>query len=331
MKSVLHCGGRGPCSVHIFLIFLLLALLSSPVLADEVGKATDEAVAETAAAQEPPPLPLHQFEGNGGAFTTNIAYLVNPPPKGEVFGLPSIGYIHVYMGYGRNLDCFTATWTLWDRLELGAAWNYFDSGDLKTEVYKATSGAVDLDNNHVQLWHLNARVQIFSDAGPDQWRPAVTVGVHYKYNSTIDDLDKELGGGLTDIGIEDNKGVDFTLYATKTFLIGTHPVCASAGLRATKAAHCGLLGFTDDYTFQGEFNVVTPICDKVWFAAEYKMKPDEYTTVPGLIEEENDWWTIDLAYIANSHLTVAVGYGHFGWILNHRANQSLGIALKYEF
>ena len=46
---------------------------------------------------------------------------------------------------------------------------------------------------------------------------------------------------------------------------------------------------------------------------------------------EDDWWTIDAAYVVNKHLTVAAGYGHFGDVLNHEANNAWGLTVKYEF
>ena len=46
---------------------------------------------------------------------------------------------------------------------------------------------------------------------------------------------------------------------------------------------------------------------------------------------EDDWWTIDAAYVVNKHLTLAVGYGHFGAVLNHESNGVWGITTKWEF
>ena len=46
--------------------------------------------------------------------------------------------------------------------------------------------------------------------------------------------------------------------------------------------------------------------------------PNEYTAVPGLIEGEDDW------------MTAAIGYARFGDVLNHEANDSVGVALKWE-
>ena len=44
-----------------------------------------------------------------------------------------------------------------------------------------------------------------------------------------------------------------------------------------------------------------------------------------------DWWTLDAAYVVSPHMTVAVGYGHFGGVLNHEANGVWGVTTKWEF
>jgi hypothetical protein len=80
-----------------------------------------------------------------------------------------------------------------------------------------------------------------------------------------------------------------------------------------------------------EGNVVVFVTGNFALAAEYKQEATDYKTVPGLIGEAGDWWTIDAAYVVNKHLTFAVGYGHFGTVLNNEANAVLGITTKYEF
>jgi hypothetical protein len=330
MSSTSRCGVRWGWFV---LPILALVLLSSSVAFAEDPAPAKDTPADKPAAADPPPLPLHQFEGNGGLFVTPQAYLVNPCPDGKFFGLPALGYIHVNMGHGRHLEAITVTGTLAERVELGFAWNFFDTGDLGKETYKASAGLVELSEDVVNLLHFNVRGQVLKDAGPDDWMPALTLGVHYKVNLNISDLDDDLMGGIEAMGIEDDQGVDFTLVATKYLKPDWMPVplIVTAGVRATRAAHVGLLGFTEDYTFQGEFSVCTHITPELWFAAEYKFKPSEYEPVPGLIEREQDWWTIDFAYLVSSQFSVAIGYGHFGWVLNHEANRSFGIAVKFEF
>ena len=91
-----------------------------------------------------------------------------------------------------------------------------------------------------------------------------------------------------------------------------------------------MAGFTDDYSFLFEGNVVVFITDRLALAAEYKQQANDYEPTP-LIKKSGDWWTIDAAYVVSKHLTVAAGYGHFGGVLNHDANGVWGITTKYEF
>ncbi len=282
------------------------------------------------AQDEPPPLPLHGIEGSGGVFSTYTAYLVNPAREGKVFGLPSLGEAYVSLGNGRHLSALTLTETLWDRLELGYAFDYFTLGDLPEDIKKATG--ISIDDDAVKLHNFNARLLLLKENSFEQpWLPALTAGVHYKYNENIDDIDDDLFGTLEAIGIEDNSGVDFTLTASKLITALPRPVLVSAGLRSTEAAHLGLLGFTDDRTVVGEGHLVVFATDRLLVGGEYRQKPSEYRRIPGLVEKEDDWWTLVAAYLINDHLTVSGGYGHFGDVLNHEADQSFGIKAKWEF
>jgi hypothetical protein len=109
------------------------------------------------------------------------------------------------------------------------------------------------------------------------------------------------------------------------------PLLLNVGVRATKAAHLGLLGFTGDYRYVFEGNAVLFLTSNFALAAEYRQKPDEYRPIGSLVKAEADWLTFDAAYVINNHLTVAAGYGHFGDVLNHTANGVWGIANKFEF
>jgi len=277
-----------------------------------------------------PPLPLHQIEGNGGIFSTLSAYLVNPPRNGEALGRPSVGFSFVDIGHGRNLEAFTLTETPWKRLELGYGYERLALGDLPQAVEQATKIRIRDDEAH--LHNFNARLQVLKEGEFDQkWTPALTLGAHYKYNETVNRINDDLGGALKGIGIKDNQGVDFTLYASKMITFLPRPVLLEVGGRATKAAHLGLLGFTDEYNFFFEGNLVVFVTDSLALAAEYRQKPNEYQPIGNLIKPEDDWWTIDAAYVVNNHFTVAAGYGHFGNVLNHEANGAWGLTVKYEF
>lgn len=298
------------------LVLAVFAALGSPALADD----------------EPPPLPLHTFEGTGGAFTTQQAYLVNPAPEKGVLGLPSFGYIHVHMGNGKHLEAATATETVWGRLELGYGLNYLDMGDLPEDVERTFGDTVKISDHAVTLHNFNARYNLVREGDFDiEWMPAITFGIHYKQNDTIEDLDDDLGGALAGLGIEDDAGFDFTATATKRITSLPVPFALSLTVRSTESAHAGLLGFTGERKIVFEAGICAMVADGVFAAAEYRQKPDEYTPVPGLLEGEDDWWTVDVCFVVSSHVTIAVGYAHFGNVLNHEANKSYGIAVKFEF
>jgi len=305
---------------------IAITLLTTSVL--HAGGAT--AKTEPAPAEKGPPLPLHQIEGNGGIFSTLSAYLVNPPRNGEPIGRPSIGAAFVDLGHGRNLEALTLTETPWDRLELGYAYDRLDIGDLPQAIQNLTT--IGIKEDAVDLHNFNARLALLKEGEYNQdWLPAVTAGVHYKVNTSFNDINNELGNTLHNIGIPSNSGVDYTLYATKLFKNLPRPVLVNAGLRATKAAHLGLLGFTDHYSVNLEGSVGVFLTDKLILAAEYRQKPNDYKAIPGLIAAEDDWWTIDLAYVVSNNFTVALGYGHFGGVLNHNANAAIGVTIKNEF
>jgi len=290
------------------------------------ARADDAPVAPPAQPAKPAPLPLHQIEGSGGIFSTLSAYIVNPPRGGEAVGRPSVGFAYVHLGNGRALEAFTLTESPWKRLELGYASDSLNLGDLPQDIERATG--VRLRDHGVRLDVLSARLLLLEEGDTT---PALTAGVHYKSNDGIGRIDSDLGGALRASGIEDTSGVDYTLYASKLIKSLPAPLLLNAGIRATKAAHIGLLGFTGDYKYVFEGNAVLFVTGNFALAAEYRQKPNEYQPIGNLVKGEADWWTFDAAYVVNSHFTVAAGYGHFGGVLNHTANGVWGITTKFEF
>jgi hypothetical protein len=306
--------------------------LSADVTTNETATAASPAAPATA--DKPAPLPLHQIEGNGGIFATLSAYIVNPPRNGEPVGRPSVGFAYVDLGHGQDLEALTLTESPLSRLELGYGYNNFNLGNLPLAVKQATG--LNLNESSVELHNFNARFQILKEGEFDQkWLPALTAGVHYKYNATYNDVNSQLDGTLKAIGVSQNDGVDFTLYASKMFTQLPRPVLLELGGRATEGIWNGLLGFTDSYNFLFEGNVVVFVTSNLALAAEYKQMATDYKTVSAggtsLIGKASDWWTIDAAYVVNKHLTLAVGYGHFGTVLNNTADGVWGVTTKWEF
>ncbi len=344
MKANPHIQARPHTKTKIFrqpALFLALAVAAAtaPALraADEPQTNSPSAAqpASGAPAEKPAPLPLHQIEGNGGIFSTLSAYIVNPPRDGELVGRPSVGFAFIDIGHGQNLEAVTLTESPLKRLELGYGWDYMNLGDLPQALRDA--GIVHYHQGDVQLHNFNARYQILSEGEFDQkWLPAITAGVHYKYNDGIDtvrdqvtsDAKSDLLGGA---GLSRKQGVDYTLYASKLFTQLPRPVLLELGGRATEAVWDGLGGFTHSYNAVFEGNVVVFITGKFVIAAEYKEQPRNYQAIGNLVKREGDWATLDAGYVVSKNLTVAAGYGHFGNVLNHEANGVWGFTTKWEF
>ena len=318
--------------VHPRALWIALLLTAASVIglrAQDTNPPPTQAAVQ-AKAEKPAPLPLHQIEGNGGIFSTLSAYIVNPPRDGEPVGRPSVGFAYVNLGHEQNLEALTITESPFKRLELGYGWDRLGLGDLPLALRNA--GIENYHADEVELHNFNARFQIVKEGEFDQkWIPALTAGVHYKYNDGINDVNQQTGGALNSIGIKHNDGVDYTLYASKLFTQLPRPALLELGGRATEGIWNGLGGFTDNYSFLFEGNVVVFVTGSFALAAEYRQQPNDYKPIGTLVRAEGDWWTIDAAYVVNKHLTLAAGYGHFGGVLNHDANGVWGVTTKWEF
>ena len=326
----------------IRLALLLAALLPAAcqnMKADETS--TNAPPAQSASTAKPaekgPPLPLHQIEGNGGIFATLSAYIVNPPRNGEPVGRPAVGFSYVNLGSDKNLEALTLTESPFSRLELGYGWDNLGIGDLPLALDRALPGGYNGPDD-VQLHNFNARFQILKEGEFDQkWLPALTAGVHYKYNDGISDIRNavKIGAGGADVlgnaRLSREQGVDYTLYASKLFTQLPRPVLLELGGRATRGVWEGLGGFTPSYRAVFEGNAVVFVTSSIALAAEYKEQPRNYNNIGSLVQKEGDWWTIDAAYVVNNHLTLAAGYGHFGKVLNNDADGVWGITTKWEF
>lgn len=280
-----------------------------------------------------PPLPTHQVEGNSGVFITPTAYFANPAEPDEVFGLPSISGTYAYIGE-KDFEAFVVTENLWGRVEFGYALERIGLGDWPDDVRTATGMHVD---NHALMHNFNARLMVIEEAGLDRgWMPAVTLGAHFKWNQSHDDIDEQLDGTCDMLGSDHDSGIEFTAVATKTVAnVLPRPLILSAGLRNGDAIHTGLLGFAGERRTTFEGSLIYFLSDKLLIAGEYRQKSNlcDQITVGGidLVKAENDWWDICLAYIVSDHVTVAGGYANFGNILNHREDNVWAIQVKYEF
>ena len=279
--------------------------------------------------KEGPPLPFHCIEGYSGGAITPLAYICNACPKGQILGKPSVAYTFVLLG-SRKLHVVSVVQPFLERFEFGYAYNRLDVGSLHDDITKA---GLNLGRDHVQLHHFNLRCQILPENSFDLPLPAVTAGVHFKYNDGIARMDRSLGGALKTIGYHRNEGTDFTLTATKMFpkLAFGRPVILTAGLRNSRASQLGLLGFGDSCATTVEGSVVYLPLDNVALAYEFRQKNSPYHQLPKLIGREQAWHAFSTSWIINNNLTLTGALGVFGNIANARDDCAFIVQVKYEF
>ncbi len=278
-----------------------------------------------------PPLPFHTIEGYGGGAITPMAYLVNPGPKDEIFGYPAIAFSNVIAGQ-KNLQAFTYTETLLDRIELGFGLDRFGIGTLGSDIQKATK--VDIGRNDVYLYNFNIRGLLLEENSFGLPLPAITAGAHFKVNDGIADINRRLGGALSGIGYEDSWGIDYTLTASKTLVepwTFQRPLILTAGGRNSEAANLGFLGFGGKRHTTFEGSVAYLPTDWLLVAYEFRQKANEYSEIPGLVKGEDNWHAIDVSWIINKRLTLVAGWGAFGTLANTTENGAWWLQLKYEF
>jgi len=106
-----------------------------------------------------------------------------------------------------------------------------------------------------------------------KWIPALTFGAHYKYNDSYNDINSQLSGTLKAIGVSQNDGVDFTLYASKLFTQLPRPVLVGTGRSAQpRASGMDCLASRTNTNFVFEGNVVVFVTDSIALAAEYRQQ-----------------------------------------------------------
>jgi len=288
---------------------------------------------ETKDSQQAPPLPTHCVHGYSGIFITPTAYFANPAAEGEFWGKPSVSGSFAWMR-NKNYQSFAVTENILGNIELGYAIERIGLGDWPKEVREATGSKIDKKG---MVHNFNIRTMVIKEGGLDcEWMPAVTTGVHFKWNDGLTTLNRQLGGTCDALGADHSFGTEFTLTASKTFVgILPRPFILSAGLRNSDAIHTGLFGFAGERRTTFEGNAVYFLTDKLLLAAEYRQKPDllDQCSAGGkhLIKAENDWWDICLAYILNDRTTIAGGYANFGNILNTREDNVWALQIKHEF
>jgi len=290
--------------------------------------ATPQAPAKEAAVKGPP-LPFHSIEGYSGGSITPMGYLCNCGPEACRCSKPSVSYSFLNIG-SREMHVLSVTQVLFRRIEIGYAANFLNVGSLVDDVRSRTGVSL---RDHVTLHHFNLRGQLVEENSYDLPLPAVTAGVHFKYNDGVGKMNSQLGGALSAIGYEKSHGVDYTLTATKMFpkLAFGRPLILTGGLRNSAAAQIGLLGFGNDRKWTFEGSVVCLPTDFIVLGYEFRQKENPYNIVKDLVGKEDNWHAFSVSWIVNNRLTFSAVYGMMGNVANARTDDALGLQLKFEF
>jgi len=259
-----------------------------------------------------------------------MAYLTNPGPEGTMLAMPSVSFTYLQFG-SKNLQTFAVTETFFRRVEVGYAASRLYLGSFPHVLRENTGAAID--RNAVYLHHFNLRAMLVEEDSFDLPLPAITAGVHFKYNDGISTLDHRLSGALAAIGFDRSNGVDFVVTASKTIpnaLFG-RPLMGSVGVRNSQAAQLGYLGFSSHWTTTLEANVVCLVTDWLAIGYEFRQKTNPYRHLDGLIGEEHNWHAVCAGWIVNEHLTIAAGWADMGTMVNSDNSNAVILQVKFEF
>ena len=286
--------------------------------ADEATVAAATDAAPTEAAEGTSRLPKvarrHTIEGVGGGLLVPTAYLANPGPQDEIFGMPAVSGTYMGGGFGRkHIASVAVSETLFGRVELSYAVSRLEVGNSNHVVNKTI--ATDLKDRGYWLHNFNIRGLLIEEDSFDLPLPAVTAGASFKYNENISDVNDRLFLGLDTVGYERSSGKEFTLSATKQFhLEPVPPLEVTVGVRHSEAAEAGFLGFTDHYQTTIEISVTAYPLEWMAITYEFRRRQQVYSDlpIPGMLRGEENWYAITVSLLPYENLTIDVGVVFFG-------------------
>lgn len=252
------------------------------------------------------------IEGSGGG---GIATWATVTGYGEEDGIGGNAHVTLVDLPDYQFRTAGAAIGLWDRVELSAARQEFDTGD--------TGALLGLGQGFTFAQDvIGVKVRLTGDAVYDQdrWMPQIAVGAQHKRN--------DQGAIITAVGGQDDQGTEFFVAATKLFL--ARSVLVSGAVRYTNANQTGLLGFggdaNDDREAQFEGSVGWLLSRNLVVGAEYRTKPDNLS-----FAAENDWFDVYAAYALNKHLSVTAAWADLGSIATFDDQRGLYVSLQAGF
>lgn len=252
------------------------------------------------------------IEGSGGGGLSTWATITGYGEEDGIGGNAHVTFVDLPDYQFRTAGVAVG---LWDRVELSAARQEFDTG--------AAGALLGLGQGFTFTQDvIGVKVRLTGDAVYDQdsWVPQIAVGLQHKTN--------DQGAIIAAVGGQDDEGAEVYVAATKLFL--AESVLVSGAVRWTNANQTGLLGFggdaNDEREAQFEGSVGWLLSRNLVVGAEYRTKPDNLS-----FAEEDDWFDVYAAWAFNKHLSVTAAWADLGSIATFEDQRGFYLSVQAGF
>jgi hypothetical protein len=211
----------------------------------------------------------------------------------------------------------------------GVAVGIFDRVEVSLATQDFRGSLAPLNDLRIRQDIVGVKVKLVGDAVYDQDSalPQIAVGVMAKRNKGIGGLGALGVTKVTQLGAQDENGVDYYVAATKILL--EHSLLLNGTVRATKANQMGLLGFGgdkgDSYQAKLEVSAAYMISRKLVAGMEYRMKPRNLGA-----DNEKAYYDAFVAWFPNKHVSVTAAYAVLGDITVFNPVRQRGMYLSVQ-
>jgi hypothetical protein len=146
-------------------------------------------------------------------------------------------------------------------------------------------------------------------------------------------MNHNIKNSLDNVGYDKDYGIDFDLSFSKTInKLFYFPCIIHTNIRLTQAHYLAFLGFSNNYTANGELSISFLPHPKIGFGFEYRQQNDEFDKLPlnDYSMEEDAFWDINLAVFPNDKLSMAFALCRYGNVVNQNIDFFV-FNIKYDF
>jgi len=273
--------------------------------------------------------PFMNFEGVGGAGIVPGAYLVNPPEDGKLVGKPALSHWSVIDG-SNNIYTLGFAFSFAKRFELGYVMEMHDFRRLRHDLKRDSNGAFDVKRPAIYMSDIHLKAVVMEEK---KYLPAFAITSEFKLNDTIGTMNRNIGNALDTVGYAGDRGIDFDFSFSKQIKdLFYFPCIINANLRLTRGHYLGFLGFSSDYTANGELSMLIMPHPKIGLGAEVRQQNDDFDPLPldGYTMEEDTFWDVFLTIFPTRRFSLALAFCRYGEVVNKDVNFFV-CNLKYDF